>query len=118
MPLYSPIARETERLLGLLLAYDREELWLRARQLYQLSDQASQLWVDVIDADGIAVPDRFGRVRTHTLQIETARLQVVPGQLVRLRRDGEGVSVQVPPPANLRFLGDDQAEVQGHVGAR
>jgi hypothetical protein len=117
MPTCSASARETERLLDLLHAYDRDELWLRTQWYYRLTGQPNQVWFDVVDADGIALADRWGRLRSDRLQVHAPWVPVVPGQIVHLSRAGDGVWVQLLPLAGdaLRII--DVGEVQGRVGA-
>lgn len=60
MPICSPNAREAERLLALLAAYDREKVWLRTRRCHSLREQQCQVTFDVVDATGTALANRAG----------------------------------------------------------
>jgi hypothetical protein len=93
----SPSEREVERLLQLLQAYDREELWLRVRQYYRLADQLDQVCVDVVDEAGQTLVDRAGRTCLHTLQVVSPMPSVDPGQVVALSRDGASVRIDFLP---------------------
>ena len=117
MPRSAPDARATQCLLTLLHAYDRAELWLRIRRYYRLLSQPDQVWVEVVDAQGTVLPDRFGRVQTHTLQVPADWGAVTAGQLVHLRHVGEGVWVErlAHPPGPL--IAPDEGTGLDQVGA-
>jgi hypothetical protein len=116
MPTCSPSARETERLLRLLDAYNRDELWLRTEQVYALAEQPGQVRFAVVDADGTEVADRSGVVRPHTLQVYAPAAKVVPGQVLQVRRDGTGVRVQILPVAPP-FSCDDRSQGDPYADA-
>lgn len=93
----TPGPAEVGRLLRTLGTYGRDELWLRAIRVYQLSGQPDQASFEAVDADGLVLRDRAGLTHTHTLQCLSPVSRVAPGQLVHLRRDGDGVRVEILP---------------------
>ena len=115
MPVSVPDARVTKRLLDLLQAYDRDELWLRIRRHYQLLSQPDQLWFEVVDAQGVELCDRFGRVHSHTLQAPASWGLVLAGQLVHLSRSGGGVWAEVLPVASALILNQYDVESLGQA---
>ena len=117
MPRSAPDTRATQRLLALLDAYVRGELWLRIRRYYRLGLQLDQVWVEVVDAQGVVLPDRFGRVHTHTLQVPAAWGQVAAGQVLHLRREGEGVWVERLPDLPGPLIAPREGMVLEQVGA-
>jgi hypothetical protein len=50
-----------------------------------------------VDAAGRVLPDRAGRKRRHTLQVNATLTRLVPSQVISLARDGGGVRLRVLP---------------------
>ena len=97
MPCCSPGPAEVAHLLGLLGLYGRDEICLRAKRVYQLSGQPDQVSFEVVDVNGVMLRDPKGLLLCHTLQCHSPEACVGPGQLVLLRRDGNGVQVDILP---------------------
>jgi hypothetical protein len=116
----SPNLAEIRHLVSVLDAYDRDELWLRVKHIYDLPMQATQFTADVIDVSGDVLRDTSGLQRSHTFQLSSSSLQIETGQRVRLARDGEGVVVNVLPlrqlvssPARSSDSSMTQADAEG-----
>lgn len=100
----TPGPAEVGRLLRALGTYGRDEIWLRATRVYQLSGQPDQASFEAVDADGVVLRGRAGLAQRHTLQCLSPMSRVVPGQLVHLRRDGDSVRVEILPVAAMTSI--------------
>jgi hypothetical protein len=113
----SPRTRDTQRLLDLLQAYDPQGAWLLICQRLDFTGQPDQVSLEVVDANGVVLPDRDGRRCTHTLDGLAPWVPVVRGQSVHLRGAGESVWVHLLPVASGVMLGDFFYDLRDHPSA-
>ena len=97
MSLCMPTPADVARLLGMLEAYGRDEVWLRACHIYHLNPQPDQIAFEVLDEHGNVLRDRWGRIRQQTWQLLTPNLRVECGDQVHVWREGKRVRVRFVP---------------------
>lgn len=97
MSLCAPTPADVARLLNVLEAYGRDEVWFRVWHIYHLSPQPDQIAFEVLDGNGTILRDRWGRIRRQTWQLLTPDLRVAYGDRVHVWREGKGVGVRFVP---------------------
>jgi hypothetical protein len=113
----SPHARDAQPLLDLLQAYERTGAWLRIWQRLDFTGEPDHVWLEVVDAKGVLLADRGGRIGAHTLEGYAPSVPVIPGQSVHLGGEGESVWMHLLPMASGVMLGDFFHDLQGQFSA-
>jgi hypothetical protein len=100
-----PRLRDVTWLLTLLVAYDQPGLWLRIWQVDDGSGCPDQGWLEVVDAQGVALADRGGWRGRYIVPEGAAWLPALPGQSVPLSGEGEWGWLHILPAAAVVGLG-------------